>query len=131
MLENIPILLVYILLLKITNFKRYVMFWRPCTEAFPKSLNPFSNLILKVSTSQLFAVHSLLIFPMYVDVGTVKTVFCFQNCSYLSLYKYSRGPSIKYVSTFLVIFDPSLPHVSNRHHFNTPSLKSTSAFAKF
>ena len=42
-----------------------------------------------------------------------------------------EGPSIKYVSTFLVIFDPSLPHVSNSQHFNTPSLKSTSAFARF
>jgi hypothetical protein len=42
-----------------------------------------------------------------------------------------QGPSIKYVSTFWVIFDPSLPHVSNPQHFNTPSLKSMSAFAKF
>ena len=38
-----------------------------------------------------------------------------------------KGPSIKYVSTFSAIFDPSLPHVSNRQHFKTP-LKSMSAF---
>ena len=34
-----------------------------------------------------------------------------------------KGPSIKYVSTFLAIFDPSLPHVSNCQHFETPPLK--------
>ena len=31
-----------------------------------------------------------------------------------------QGPSIKYVSTFLAIFDPSLPHVSNCQPFETP-----------
>ena len=40
------------------------------------------------------------------------------------------GPSIKYVSTFSVIFDTPLPHVSNCQHFNNQSLKSTSAFSK-
>ena len=42
-----------------------------------------------------------------------------------------EGPSIKYVSTFREIFDTPLPHISNSQHFNNPSLKSTSAFAKF
>ena len=41
------------------------------------------------------------------------------------------GSSIKYVNTFSVLFDTPLPHIINRQHFNTPSLKNTSAFANF
>ena len=50
--------------------------------------------------------------------------------NFLFCQSYTRRSSIKYVNTCSMIFDTPLPHVSNRQHFNTPSLKSTSAFAK-
>ena len=42
--------------------------------------------------------------------------------------KVSKGPSIKYVSTFLAIFNPPSPHVSNCQHLDPPIKKDVSIF---